>query len=41
MQLEQIKTPYIIKTNDRKLLSMKNILRKKEDGELAILLMKD
>lgn len=36
VQLEQIKTPYIIKTNDRKLLSMKNILRKKEDGEIAI-----
>lgn len=36
VQLEQIKTPYIIKSNDKKLLSMKNILRKKEDGELAI-----
>lgn len=36
VQLEQIKTPYIIKSNDRKLLSMRNILSKKEDGELAI-----
>lgn len=36
VQLEQIKTPYLIKTSDRKLLTHKNILAKKEDGEIAI-----
>lgn len=35
-QLSQLKSPYIIKTNDKKLMSHKNILSRKEDNEIAI-----
>lgn len=39
--IELLKMPYLIKTNDKKLLTMKNILMKKENHELAIFVSGD
>lgn len=40
-QLQLLKTPYIVKSTDKQVLTMKNILSKKEDGEVAIFVSND